>query len=152
MEPILTAILIALFYYLVFIFAANKIVHRKFRIKNLAEDSGSQVTIYFILALNINIVCSLFLTQDPIMNYMTYLIQDDFGFLNVLSAGSIILMVNAVCLFISYVLGSFLNNILRVKEFLYMQPILWISVNLILLKLTTLYYEAYISTHSVTIF
>lgn len=151
MEPILTATLIALFYYMVFIFAANKIVLRQFRIKTPKEDTNELVTIYFILAVNINIICSLFLTQDPIMNYMTYLINDDFGFLNVLSAGSIILMTNAASLFISYLLASFLAKIIRVKEFLYMQPILWITVNLILLKLTILYYEAYISTQSITI-
>ena len=152
MEPILTTTLIALFFYLVLIFAANKLILRQFRVKPLVEDKNELIIIYFIFAVNINIICSLFLTQDPLMNYMTYLIKDDFGFLNVLSAGSIILITNAVLLFISYLLASLLSKILRVSEFLFMQPILWVTLNLILLNLTILYYEAYITTHSVTIF
>ena len=152
MEPILTATLIALFYYLVFIFAANKIVLRKFKPKPPLERKDDLNTIYYVLAVNLNIICGLFLTQDPIMNYMTFLIQDDFGFFNVLAAGSIILFSNAVALFISYLLGGALTNLLKFKDFRYMQPILWFTVNLILLKLTILYYEAYITTQSVTIF
>lgn len=152
MEPILTTTIIAFLYYIVFIFAANKIVLKKFKIKMLEENKNEQTNIYFILAVNINIICSLFLTQEPVMNYMTYLINDDFGFLNILSAGSIILLINAVLLFISYLLGKFIASILRTNEFLFLQPILWVTINLILLKLTNLYYEAYITTQSVTIF
>lgn len=152
MEPILTAILIALFYYLIFIFAANKIVLRKFRPKPQQEDKDDLKTIYYILAVNINIICALFLTQDPIMNYMTFLIKDDFGFFNVLAAGSIILLSNAIVLFISYILAEALSNLLRFKDFRFILPILWFTINLILLKLTILYYEAYITTQSVTIF
>ena len=152
MEPILTATLIALFYYLVFIFVANKIVVRKFKPKSQKEIEHNQNTIYYILAVNVNIICGLFLTQDPIMNYMTFLITDDFGFFNVLAVGSIILLSNAAAIFISYILASFLSNVLKFKDVPYMQPILWFTVNLILLKLTILYYEAYITTQSVTIF
>lgn len=152
MDSILTITLIALFYYLVFIFAANKIVLRKFRMKSLEEDRNQRLSTYFILALNINVICALFLTQDSVMNYMTYLIKDDFRFFNVFTAGSVIIITNAVLIFISYILGSLLTNIIGIKEAFYMHPILWITVNLILLKLTILYYEAYIITQSVTIF
>jgi len=152
MEQILTITIIALFYYLVFVFAANKIVLRKFKTKAQDEDKNHVIVTYFVIALNINIICSLFLTQGPIVNYMTYLINDDFGFLNILSAGSIILFINALLLFISYLLGKFITNMINMKEYFFMQPIFWITINLILLKLTILYYEAYISTQNVTIF
>ena len=152
MEPILTTTLIALFYYLVLIFFANKIILRKFKPRPQLEEKNDINTIYYILAVNLNIICALFLTQDPIMNYMTFLIKDDFGFFNVLAVGSIILLSNAAAIFISYILASFLSNILKFKDFLFIQPILWFTVNLILLKLTILYYEAYITTQSVTIF
>lgn len=152
MEPILTATLIALFYYLIFIFIANRIVLRKFKPKPEREVKDDVRTIYYILAVNINIICALFLTQDPVMNYMTFLIKDDFGFFNVLASGSIILFSNAIALFISYILAEALSNLLKFKNFQFMQPILWLTVNLILLKLIILYYEAYITTQSVTIF
>ena len=152
MEPILTITVISLFYYLVFVFAANKIVLRKFRTKPQEENSKGIIATFSVLALNINIICALFLTQDPILNYMTYLVNDDFGFLNILSAGSIILMINAALLFISFLLGKFIASLIRTNDLFYMQPVLWITINLILLKLTNLYYEAYISTQSVTIF
>lgn len=152
MKPILTATLITLFYYLLFIFAANKIVLRKYKPKTKEAGPAEFITIYFVLAVNINIICALFLTQDAIMNYMTFLINDDFGFFNVFASGTIILFANAILLFISNILGSLLSNILKFKDLHFMQPILWITVNLILLKLTILYYEAFINTQSVTIF
>jgi hypothetical protein len=152
MKPILYTTLVTLLYYLALIFAANKIVIKKFKLTNSEADTIGTLSIQMLLAVNINIICLLFLTHEAVMNYMTYLIGDDSSFFKVISSGSVFILVYTVLLILSYVISNFLRGLIGKNSPTFLRPLLWITINLILIKLTQLYYEAYISTQSFAIF
>lgn len=151
MKPILYTTLITLFYYLALIFAANKIILKKYTRTKSEESTIGNPSNQMLLAVNLNIIFLLFLTHDSVMNYITYLIGDDSGFFTILSSGSVLILVHGVLLFISFIISKFLSEVIGKNAPSFLHPILWITINLILLKLTFLYYEAYISTKSFTI-
>lgn len=142
-------ILIALFYYLVFFFLANKIaLNRLFKNEELVEDYIK----YVIVALNLNIIAALFITQDSVMNYFTFMIKEDQSFLMLLSSGSIIILINSVLILVSFFLSKLLVKLISSQKNIYLFPVIWIAVNVTLLKLTNLLYETIITTQSYTIF
>ncbi|SMC53769.1 hypothetical protein [Cellulophaga tyrosinoxydans] len=151
MKPILYTTLITMFYYLALIFAANKIMLKKYNKTNTEDSTEAKQSNHMLLAVNLNIIFLLFLTHDSVMNYITYLIGDESGFFTILSSGSLLILVHGILLFISYIISKFLYNIIGKNAPSFLHPILWITINLILLKLTFLYYEAYISTQGFTI-
>ncbi|MCM4150014.1 hypothetical protein DHD05_00280 [Arenibacter sp. N53] len=151
MKPILYTTIITLFYYIVLIFAANKIVLKKHKQVNPEEDNIVNLSNQMLFAVNLNIIFLLFLTHDSVMNYVTYLIGDESGFFNIFSSGSVLILVYGAMLFISFYISKLLSGAIGKNAPSFLLPILWITINLILLKLTSLYYEAYISTQSFTI-
>ncbi|MUH38325.1 hypothetical protein D9O36_20975 [Zobellia amurskyensis] len=151
MDFILYTTAIALFYYLILLFTANKWVLNKFKNPANIDSNGFSTTAQMVLALNINIICSLFIVHDNVMNYVTFLIGDEASFFNFLSSGAIIILLNIAALGISYLLSKLFSDFIGKDSPVFTRPILWITINLLLLKLTTLYYEAYISTQNFTI-
>ena len=149
MKPILYTTIITLFYYIVLIFAVNKIVLKKYKQVNPEEDNIVNLSNLMLFAVNLNIIFLLFLTHDSVMNYVTYLIGD--GFFNIFSSGSVLILVYGAMLFISFYISKLLSGAIGKNAPSFLLPILWITINLILLKITSLYYEAYISTQSFTI-
>ena len=142
-------ILIALFYYLAFFFLANKIaLNRLYKTEELVEDYIK----YVIIALNLNIVAALFITQDSVMNYFTFMIKEDQSFLILLSSGSIIILINSVLILVSFFLAKLLVKLISSQKIIYLLPVIWIAVHISLLKLTNLLYETIITTQSYTIF
>lgn len=142
-------ILIALFYYLAFFFLANKIaLNRLFKNEELVEDYIK----YVIVALNLNIIAALFITQDSVMNYFTFMIKEDQSFLMLLSSGSIIILINSVLILVSFFLSKLLVKLISSQKIIYLFPVIWIAVHVTLLKLTNLLYETIITTQSYTIF
>ena len=149
MKPILYTTIITLFYYIVLIFAVNKIVLKKYKQVNPEEDNIVNLSNLMLFAVNLNIIFLLFLTHDSVMNYVTYLIGDEF--FNIFSSGSVLILVYGAMLFISFYISKLLSGAIGKNAPSFLLPILWITINLILLKITSLYYEAYISTQSFTI-
>jgi hypothetical protein len=142
-------ILIALFYYLAFFFLANKIaLNRLYKNEELVEDYKK----YVVIALNFNIIAALFITQDSVMNYFTFMIKEDQSFLTLLSSGSIIILINSVLVLISFFLAKLLVKLITSQKLIYLSPVIWIAVHITLLKLTNLLYETIITTQSYTIF
>jgi hypothetical protein len=142
-------ILITLFYYLAFFFLANKIaLNRLFK----KTDVEKEYIKYVVAALNINIIAALFVTQDGVMNYFTFMIKEDQSFLTILSLGSIIILINSVLILVSFFLAKLLVKLITSREIIYLLPVLWIAVHISLLKLTNLFYETIITTQSYTIF
>lgn len=142
-------ILIALFYYLAFFFLANKIaLNRLYKNQELVEGYIK----YVIVALNLNIIATLFITQDSVMNYFTFMIKEDQSFLTLLSSGSIIILINSVLILVSFFLAKLLVKLITSQKIIYLLPVIWIAVHISLLKLTNLLYETIITTQSYTIF
>tara|TARA_R110002020_G_scaffold312101_1_gene527571 strand:- start:1375 stop:1833 length:459 start_codon:yes stop_codon:yes gene_type:complete len=151
MEFILYTSLVALFYYLVLIFTTNKWIIKKIKNPSVHEGNTSSMPTHMILALNINIICSLFIIHDHVMNYVTFLIGDNTSFFHFMSAGAVIILLNFAALSISFLVSKLFAGSGGDDTPVYFRPILWITIDLLLLKLTTLYYEAYLSTQSFTI-
>lgn len=142
---ILTA---TLFYYLVFIALVNKFAIRKW----LEIDNDSSKTInYNLLALNLNIVILVFVSYDNLLNYFTFIAREDNSFLGILASGTIIIFFNSIVLLMSYLLSLFLKKIITTEKIIYLIPILWVTLNLILTKIINLYYETIISAQNFTI-
>jgi hypothetical protein len=151
MNFILYTSLIALFYYLILLFTANKWILTKFKPPSDLEINPSNIAVHMLLALNINIICSLFLAHDNVMNYVTFLVGNETSFFNLLSAGAVIILLNLIALSISFLLSRVFTEFIGKDTPVFTRPILWITINLLLLKLTTLYYEAFIATQNFTI-
>lgn len=149
-EQITYTILTALVYYLVLIYVANKIAVS--RLANKEEDRELNYKMYYLIALNFNIIIALFLTQDNIMTYFTFMIKDEGSFLTILTSGSVIILINAVVILMSLFLARLLVKLITSQELVYLLPIVWVTVSLLLLKLINLFYETYINTQSYTIF
>jgi hypothetical protein len=142
-------ILIALFYYLAFFFLANKITLNRLQKK---EEIVEDYIKYVLLALNINIVAALFITQDSVMNYFTFMIREDHSFVTLLSSGSVIILFNSVLIIASFFLAKLLVQLITAQKIIYLLPLIWMAVHISLLKLTNLFYETIITTQSYTIF
>ena len=142
-------IFIALFYYLAFFFLANKIALNRLHKKDELEENYIK---YVVVALNVNIIAALFIIQDSVMNYFTFMIREDQSFITLLSSGSVIILINSVLVLVSFFIAKLLVKLITSQEIIYLLPVIWIAVHILLLKLTNLLYETIITTQSYTIF
>lgn len=151
MEIILFTTLVALLYYLAILFAANRFILKKYKSKHGLPEGILPFTVQMLFAVNINIMCCLLLTHDSLMDYMTYLMGDDPGAIRYFSSGAVIFLINVVVLYLSFWLSRLLMGLLGSNTPIFVKPIIWVAINLVLIKLTSLYYEAYLGTNNFTI-
>ncbi len=151
MEILTYTTIIALIYYLTFLFAANRFVLHKFNKNPVSNTELISLSALMLVSVNVNIICCLLMTHDPLMNYMTYILGDSPSFFNYLSSGVIIFLGNIVVLTISYILSKVFCDFLSKSSTVFLRPLIWITINFLLIKLISIYYEAYLGTQSFTI-
>ncbi|SFN61406.1 hypothetical protein SAMN04487989_10227 [Bizionia echini] len=141
-----------LFFYLVSLILLNRvIIYKGFKTFALKENEIKD-KLPFLLAGNLSIFISLFILIKPLVNFISYQINNKESLFYVFSVCSIVFVLNVILLLISYILSKLLITFFIKANNVLIQAILWLVISTLLIVLTNEFYNLITSTDAFNIY
>ena len=145
-------LLFILLFYLVLLIVVNRlIIYKSYKTIKL-EDNEIKEKTPLLIAGNLSVFISLFILIKPLINFITYQLNNQESIFLIFSICSIVFIVNAILLLIAFLLSKLLITFLIKVDHIILQSFLWFVVSTIIIILTSEFYNQITSSNAFNIY
>lgn len=145
-------LLFILLFYLVLLIVVNRlIIYKSYKTIKL-EDNEIKEKTPLLIAGNLSVFISLFILIKPLINFITYQLNNQESIFLIFSICSIVFIVNAILLLIAFLLSKLLITFLIKVDHIILQSVLWFVVSTIIIILTSEFYNQITSSNAFNIY
>jgi hypothetical protein len=127
------------------------IIYKSYKTIKL-EDNEIKEKTPLLIAGNLSVFISLFILIKPLINFITYQLNNQESIFLIFSICSIVFIVNAILLLIAFLISKLLITFLIKVDHFILQSVLWFLVSTIIIILTSEFYNQITSSNAFNIY